>query len=326
MTICTVTDTSFLYRGCGMSDMNRNCYLCDERVETITEFPWLVRCQGCNLIYNPALSVDAREVSDRFYDDVNMEHRRKIRPVLQRIARIRWRWLEKRLPASAGHLLEIGGGTGEFLLPAKGSGWAVHGLELSESFRDAARQWYNLELQGDELSRAGLAAESADVVVLLHVFEHIPGPLEFLSEISRVVKPGGLLFIVVPNVFSWTDELFGSASPTLIKKDHFFHYDPVTLKKMVSRSDFEPLEIDTFEPAHHLWTSLYGFLSARRRAARRAAVAPASGQVGQFAGRIKTNLPYWIGSLMSVFLFPLRLWLRKTNRGHEIYLLARRRS
>jgi 2-polyprenyl-3-methyl-5-hydroxy-6-metoxy-1,4-benzoquinol methylase len=309
-----------------MSDINNVCYLCNGNVDLIPEFLWLVKCDSCGLIYNPALSIDAHEVSDRFYDDVNMEHRRKMQMILQRIARVRWQWLEKRLPKSEGYLLEIGGGTGEFLLPPKQAGWMVHGLELSESFRDAAREWYDLELQGDQLAQAGLPAESVDVVALLHVFEHLPNPIEFLREISQVLKPGGFLFIVVPNVNSWTDALFGKASPTLIKMDHFFHYDPDTLKKMVSQSDFEAIEIDTFEPAHHLWTSLYGFLSNHgRNPAKMASAATSSVKASSFIGKIKTNLPYWAGSMTSIFLFPLRLWLRKINRGHEIYLLARRR-
>lgn len=308
-----------------MSNPTGGCYLCHEKnLEVLQDFSWLVKCANCGIVFNPHLSIDSREVSNQFYDERNMAHRRKIRSILQRVARSRWRWMQKRIAVPAGSLLEIGCGTGEFLAIARDSGWKVDGLELSKSFRDAARSWYDLELKGQELSQAGLLSGSFDVVALLHVFEHLPNPLDFLTRIAEIVKPGGWLFIVVPNLSSWTDALFGKSSPTLIKRDHFFHYSPDTLKRMVAHTDFTPVDIVTLEPKHHLWTSLYGFLSLRNSSMQDGSVTVARGATASLIGKTKSNLPYWAGAWTSILLFPWRLWLHKTDRGHEIYLLCRR--
>jgi len=40
-----------------------------------------------------------------------------------------------------------------------------------------------------------LPAEQFDLCVISDVIEHVRSPLEFLSEIFRVLKPGGTLFI-----------------------------------------------------------------------------------------------------------------------------------
>jgi 2-polyprenyl-3-methyl-5-hydroxy-6-metoxy-1,4-benzoquinol methylase len=309
-----------------MNNPDNKCYLCGEkRLEILKGYSWLVECQNCGLVYNPVLVNDPREVSQHFYDDVNVEFRKKIQSVLLKISRNRWNWLDKRVKANTGYLLEVGCGTGEFLDIARLAGWEVYGLELSKSFRTAALNWYNLELQGDELAQAGFKENSFDSVVLFHVFEHLQDPSEFLSQVSHVLKPGGWLFAIVPNNSGWTDNLFGKSNPTLIKKDHFFHYNPTTLQEIVSSNLFEIVEVTTYEPSHHFWTSIYGFLSLKLKPSRNGPTLPDKRQVASRTSNAISNLPYWLGSLSSVCFYPFRFWLQKVDRGHEIYLLCRRK-
>jgi 2-polyprenyl-3-methyl-5-hydroxy-6-metoxy-1,4-benzoquinol methylase len=309
-----------------MTETEKKCYLCGETgTATLQEFSWLVKCENCGLIYNPNLKIDPRMVSQNFYSDENVKHRKRIQSSLLKSSRIRWNWLKKRIHINSGHLLEVGCGTGEFLRTAKMAGWTVSGLELSSSFRTAALNWYNLELVSEELSEADFAENIFDIVAMNHVFEHLPDPIDFLVQISRILRPGGWLFIIVPNLSSWTDKLFGKSNPTLIKKDHYFHYNPSTLMNVVSRSLFDIGEVVTHEPPHHIWTSLYGFLGLKMRELHKSSTMVEKNQGSAPGSKIRSNFPYWIGSITSVLLFPFRFWLEKTNQGHEIYLLCRRR-
>jgi 2-polyprenyl-3-methyl-5-hydroxy-6-metoxy-1,4-benzoquinol methylase len=324
MTIITGKAIRTLHRDSEMTNSTGICYLCREKnLETFPGFTWLVQCHSCGIVFNPDFSINPREVSAHFYDELNVAHRKTIKSVLQNVARARWRWLQRRINLRKGQLLEIGCGTGEFIVKAQAGGWKATGLELSEKFRAAAKEWYNLELQGEELFKAGYPSATFDMVVLLHVFEHLPKPLEFLAQVSAILKPGGWLFIIVPNLASWTDSLFGHSSPVLSKRDHFFHYNPKTLEDVVTLAEFIPVEIATLEPAHHLWTSLYGLLSEARKTRFNRLRSTEKGS-GNLSGKIKSKLPYWVGSLTSGLLFPWRLWLQKRNQGHEIYLLCRR--
>lgn len=51
--------------------------------------------------------------------------------------------------------------------------------------------------------RLPLPDNSADVVVFLHVIEHLPRPAETLAEISRILRPGGLLLAGSPVAPAW---------------------------------------------------------------------------------------------------------------------------
>jgi 2-polyprenyl-3-methyl-5-hydroxy-6-metoxy-1,4-benzoquinol methylase len=308
-----------------MINISRECYLCKEKgVEIVPAFPWLVICPSCGIVYNPDQSVDLREVANQFYDDANMVHRGKIQNILLSVAKERWQWLQKRIPLRNGRLLEVGCGTGEFLVMARDAGWQIDGVELSEIFRETASQWYRLELHGKELPQDSYPEATFDLIAMLHVFEHIPDPSRFLQHIHDLLKPGGWLFIIVPNLSSWTDSLFGTSSPTLTKRDHFFHYTENTLKRVAEKSNFNVLYVMTLEPAHHFWTSLYGYLSSLSKKNLDKTGIQNTGKGFSRVSQIKSNIPYWIGSVTSIFLYPLRLLINRNGKGHEIYLVCRR--
>lgn len=58
----------------------------------------------------------------------------------------------------------------------------------------------SVDIVGDGRSMP-LADASIDVVLITQVLEHIPEPLAVLSEIRRVLKPGGTLLLSVPSIF-----------------------------------------------------------------------------------------------------------------------------
>lgn len=53
-----------------------------------------------------------------------------------------------------------------------------------------------------------LASASVDLVIGNHIFEHVYEPQRMAAEISRVLKPSGLLFVSIPDGFSFSDGLY----------------------------------------------------------------------------------------------------------------------
>jgi 2-polyprenyl-3-methyl-5-hydroxy-6-metoxy-1,4-benzoquinol methylase len=134
------------------------------------------------------------------YSETEIEHRSLLaRLMLAAIG-------EARGVARGGKLLEIGCGEGWFLAAADTAGYAVQGLDFSQAglakfhpqLLDRARFGDAFEIL-DGLIAAG---ETADVCVMEHVLEHVVDPEALLARLPRLLNPGGVLAITVPNDFS----------------------------------------------------------------------------------------------------------------------------
>lgn len=98
-----------------------------------------------------------------------------------------------------GRLLDVGAGRGETLKVGLDRGWDVEGVEPSGSFADYIESNIGVRVFRSPLESCEIIDEQYDLVILSAVLEHLYNPNEVLAEISRVLKPGGLLFFDVPN-------------------------------------------------------------------------------------------------------------------------------
>lgn len=126
------------------------------------------------------------------------------------------------------HLLDVGCGTG-----AGQSAFAEFGTVFGVDFSQEA-----LEFSGSRgltlLAKANaevlpIQAETVDAVVTLDTIEHVPDDAAALSEIARVLKPGGLLLMNVPAyMFLW--------SPHDVALMHQRRYTVSSARKVVARA------------------------------------------------------------------------------------------
>lgn len=103
------------------------------------------------------------------------------------------------LAGSKGRLLDVGAGRGEFLRAAKLASWDAVGIELSPTFADYASEHSGAEILRRPLQDCDFPSNSFTVVLLSAVLEHLYNPDETISEIARILRPGGALFLDVPN-------------------------------------------------------------------------------------------------------------------------------
>ena len=104
-----------------------------------------------------------------------------------------------RLPP--GDLLEIGPGHGSLAAHAAAAGWRYRGIEASPALAETLR---NRGLDVTEAWAPPIAAPDAscDVLYADQVLEHMSGidaAREFVAESRRALRPGGVLFVVVPD-------------------------------------------------------------------------------------------------------------------------------
>lgn len=101
-------------------------------------------------------------------------------------------------------LLDVGSGFGSFVLLSRQNGIDARGIERAEFEIEFARkrlceeQPDDVYIQGDAC-HLPLPDSSFDIVTLLNVLEHIEDNRTLFSEVNRVLRPGGDLYIVCPN-------------------------------------------------------------------------------------------------------------------------------
>lgn len=101
--------------------------------------------------------------------------------------------------AGPGRILDIGAGIGQFLDLARKEGFSIDGVELSPRGCTHARERFGVELRQGRLEDFEFPDSSFDVITLFHVLEHVPDPRGTLATCHRLLSPGGLLVVAVPN-------------------------------------------------------------------------------------------------------------------------------
>ena len=96
-----------------------------------------------------------------------------------------------------GDILEIGTGTGygvEIVAPN-----ATRYITVDKQLPDSPLQLENVEYYYMEVPPIGFENSSFDSVVSFQVIEHIEKDIEFVREVSRVLRPGGKFVVSTPN-------------------------------------------------------------------------------------------------------------------------------
>ncbi|MEM9219223.1 MAG: class I SAM-dependent methyltransferase [Cyanobacteria bacterium P01_F01_bin.150] len=99
------------------------------------------------------------------------------------------------------HVLDCGVGTGAFSLalldsinqPAHISGVDISYPMLNHAQQTLENRCMSLDLRQVDIKSLPFADESFDAVIFAHVLEHVADPVETLSEMGRVLKPGAPL-------------------------------------------------------------------------------------------------------------------------------------
>lgn len=209
----------------------------------------LERCTTCGLVYSPAYADPEEVYVDGYFDgsvgDFGLDTRDPgFREFLFSVARRRLRMLE-RVTGRRGRILDVGCGCGELLVVARERGWDGTGVDLVPDAVAVATTEFGLDVREALLEDSGLPERSFDAVSATHVLEHQHDGLQFLREISRWSKPGGHVFIEVPNWRSFDRRHSGDRWLGLRPLEHVAHYSPRTLAETMSRAGLEPVKIRT---------------------------------------------------------------------------------
>ena len=135
-------------------------------------------------------------------------------------------------------MLEVGAGRGWFLSVAAQSDWETWAVEIN---RDAVQHLRSKGIHRiivDAAEEFDASAGSMDVVKMWDVIEHLQSPRKALSNIHRVLRPGGLLRLSTTNFASLSSWVNGPEWVYLNGADHIFLFDPSTISRLLAQCGF----------------------------------------------------------------------------------------
>lgn len=200
----------------------------------------LVKCLDCGHGQLAAFP-DAEDLSEGYATAESADYlheeagqRTTARAALERVQRY----------AGPGRLLEVGCWVGFLLDEARSRGWEVMGIEPSTFASAYARDHLGLDVRTAELFDVEPERGLFDAVVLADVIEHLPEPGAALDRIASLVRPGGVLYLALPNAGSLVARASGRRWWSVIPT-HMHYFTRKSLTELLARHGWEVLEVGT---------------------------------------------------------------------------------
>ena len=224
------------------------CNLCGaDDAEAVYDGLPVVRCRACGLVYVDPQPGD-QALAGVYTDDYFTKPTHPGEPAyienrggLERFFDGRLRRLERLV--RPGRLLEVGSNLGYLLNVAGRRGWSAVGLELSDFAVRYAREHFGVDIRAQRLEDAGFDDASFDAVVLRDLLEHVRDPRATLGEARRVLRPGGVLALSLPNFACVNSRLGGPRWRHLHPEQHLFQFAPDTLRRLLDECGFGVVEM-----------------------------------------------------------------------------------
>lgn len=136
-------------------------------------------------------------------------------------------------------LLDVGCSSGGFLRTLRDGPWTLYGIEISPDEARKAGQSSGAEVFVGTVLDAQFVPESFDVITAFHFLEHAHRLKEVVGKLWEWLKPGGIIYIQVPNIESVEAHIFKSYWYGLELPRHLWHFSPASLRELFLPAGFE---------------------------------------------------------------------------------------
>jgi SAM-dependent methyltransferase len=153
--------------------------------------------------------------------------------------------MEARLPAGERAVLDVGSGPGLFLDAAAARDWRTLGVEPSRQAAAHARGLGHDIREGFFDASMAASLPPVDAIHMALVLEHVPEPLPLLAAARRLLRPGGMLCVAVPNDFNPLQQAAvaqGLAPWWVAPPHHLNYFSPASLAGLIERAGFTVVE------------------------------------------------------------------------------------
>jgi SAM-dependent methyltransferase len=176
-----------------------------------------------------------------YYDSSYVGYEKPFTTIADRIARrVGWDCHRRKVVeqyVAGGTLLDVGSGSGYFLSQLDPQRWTLHATDLASYHPYPFPHTFHAA----RFDRDPLPDLQVDAITMWHVFGHLYRPAQALRQAHRLLRPGGHLFIALPNPDSWEARLYG---PNWVGWDaprHLTSYTSEALHTYLGKHGFEPV-------------------------------------------------------------------------------------
>lgn len=198
-----------------------------------------MRCRSCGLIWRDPESMHlVREYDHAYFDSKNYLKNRD-----HKIRKSGWLIdLARAFHPGVNCLLEVGCSLGNTLEAARERGIAHLGTDVSPFATEYCRS-RGLRAETLSLEEVYARGERFDLIFMQHVLEHFEDPFQTLDLCGKLLLPGGLLLIVVPNARYGRAEKGRQRhrfySRQGVGMEHYVYFDYSSLNRVLRKTGFE---------------------------------------------------------------------------------------
>ncbi len=208
-----------------------------------------VKCRSCGLVYQSPQPV-ADELVERYdgeYCSYELENQEAFfNLMLLGLRDAGFYRLESKLLADSSDnpeseplsFIDVGCATGKLVEYMQNRGWNSSGIEVCESAAQYGIEHRGVSIHIGPAESSGINDSSVDLIHCSHLIEHLNNPDAYLKWCFRVLKPGGHLIVVTPDISGMQAVLFGHEWRSAIA-DHMYLFSGRTLRRMLEKNGFK---------------------------------------------------------------------------------------
>ncbi len=129
--------------------------------------------------------------------------------------------IDKWLKEKTGKIFELGCGGSSLLARSACLGWEVSGIDFNQaalahlqSFLKSKEYRHSHLINADIFKYdCGHLSETYDILVSFGFLEHFNNPTQILKKWTKIVRPGGLVISIIPNLYSFNAGIFKKFDP-----------------------------------------------------------------------------------------------------------------
>lgn len=194
-----------------------------------------VQCAQCGLVQQHPIPADLASLYEQYPIHAKKS---RLHEWLRRLV-FRGVYFDGTLLQPGASILDFGCGDGWYLDSLKRLGLRRAGYEFDADHAIRLSEHLGVPVWSDWAALEISAAPPFDAVALHYVMEHLADPSTCLQNIRDVLVPGGLVYILLPNIHSWEARLFGRLWHGLDPPRHLSFPDESVIERLAQARGFK---------------------------------------------------------------------------------------